>query len=77
MPYPISIAETYPILILGRETVLGPGHESAALAYLITWRVPDPHPHLISYDIYSSGYTREQLCQVPRQSMSSLSERTC
>ena len=32
------IAETYPILH-GWETLLGPGHESAAIAYLNTWRV--------------------------------------
>ena len=50
-PYPISIAETYPILIHGRLTLLGPGHESAAIAYLNTWRVNHP-PRQLNSDIY-------------------------
>ena len=37
-------AETYPILIHGWGTLLAPGHESAAIAYLNTWRVPHPPP---------------------------------
>ena len=39
-------AETYFILIHGLGTLLGPGHESAAIAYLNTWRVPDPPDQL-------------------------------
>ena len=52
-------AETYPILILGWGTLLAPGHESAAIAYLNTRRVPHPPPptpRLISSHSY---YYRE------------------
>ena len=42
IPYPISVQETYPMLIHGRGTFLGPGHKSAAIAYFNTWRVPRP-----------------------------------
>ena len=38
------IGETYPILIHGLGTPLSCGHESAAIAYLITSRVPNPPP---------------------------------
>ena len=44
------IAETYPIVIHGWGTLLAPGHESAAIAYLNTWRVPTPR--LISSQSY-------------------------
>ena len=43
-PYPKSIDETYPILIHGRSTLLGSGHESAAIAYPNTWKVLNPPP---------------------------------
>ena len=43
-------AEPYPILIHGCGTLLGPGCESAAIAYLNTWRVPTPR--LISSHSY-------------------------
>ena len=36
----------------GLGTFLGPGHESAAIAYLNTWRVPNPPPRLISSHSY-------------------------
>ena len=36
------IVETYPILIHGRKTLLGPRRESAAIAYINTWG----HSHL-------------------------------
>ena len=38
------IAETYPILIHGWGTLLAPGHESGAIAYLNAWRVPHRPP---------------------------------
>ena len=34
-----NIAETYPVFIYGRGTLLGPCHESAVIAYLNKWRV--------------------------------------
>ena len=42
--YTLTIAETYPISIHGRRTLLGPGHDSAAIAYLNTWSFLHPHP---------------------------------
>ena len=51
IPYPMSqnFAETYPILIHGRETLLGPGQKSAAIAYLNRWRVSRP-ARLINFE---------------------------
>ena len=53
IPYLITLTRTIPILIYGRRTLLGPGQESAAIAYLNTWTVPRPPLGFISsYSYY-------------------------
>ena len=62
------IAETYPILIHGWGTLLPPGHESAAMAYLKTWRVPPCLISSLSYFSHTSSANQNRARKNPSTS---------